>query len=57
MDETNAGKMKEWLKADDEKRKKIEFVGKLKYGKHPMGTTMLNPGQELKVVNGRIEVR
>lgn len=50
-------RIKEWIAADDEKKRKLEFKHRLKYGKHWGGTTVLNPGQQITVKNGRIIVR
>ena len=52
---TNA-EIKNWLNEDDRKKEKAIFKAKLKYGEHWAGTTTLNPGQRIRVINGKIVV-
>ena len=57
MNEIKTGRIATWLIEDDKKREKAIFKAKLKYGEHYNGTTTLNPGQTIKVINGKIYVR
>lgn len=54
MKDSKIGKI---IEDDERKKEKAIFKAKLKHGEHWGGVTILNPGQQIKVINGKIYVR